>query len=396
MKRTFILGLVVVAALAFTAIAGATSAIASKTVLCKASGTYCSEANTYASGTTLKATSSNVKIETDIGTVSCSESTLEGKTSAASGEPLAAEISSWSVGGCKTNGSCQSSAAEHLPASGSIAHSSGSNGTLSLKGSGGEVGWYFKKCGTNFSCHLNFEPTLSATGGNPATLSVNQSMKSNGGLVCPSASTFTATFTVSSPQPLYVEVPQSEEPHEEGVVLCSANEEPCGHGNVYASGTKFEASLAPGTEAVIEDDAVGVRHCSSSSLGGETTAEAAEPLPAKITSFGLSGCVRGGESCTITPEGVPYTAAFGPSLFEPERRLLVVDGLKFHMNCGSTISCTLRMQEAQFELSGGSPATLRISESLELVSGTLCGKNHYFEATYQVNSPKPLYLTYNY
>jgi len=405
MKRALMLT-VAVAALALVSLAGASSALAVKTVLCKSSGSNCASGNEYASGTSLKASSTNMKIAAgSLGSLTCSEASLEGKTKAASGEPLPAEVTAWTFSGCvrhKLLGGTESctTTTEHLPYSASIAYAeSYNNGTMSFTGSGGEAGWYIL-CGSgaNINCTFGFS-SASVEGGNPAHLSFNQSLKKSGSN-CPSEANLTATYTVNSPQPAYVS--PVELATGKGTVLCDRIESPC-LGNVFPSATKFEAGLVPGTTVSMELPPYGSPFtCSGSSFSGETTATSGEEsLPASIGSFSMSGCGRSGvggfEACTMTTEGLPYSTAFGwysKELVGVKPRV-TVKGLKLHMDCGTNgLHCTFSTVEAFFEMTNGSPAVLKLNQSLAR-TGAFCPTESVFKAEYQINSPKPGYLDYN-
>jgi hypothetical protein len=274
---------------------------------------------------------------------------------------------------------------EHLPYSGSIAYGEANNGTLSLSGSGGEAGWHFA-CGSIINCTFSFS-SASLAGGNPAQLNFNQSTKRSGG-PCPSTSTLTATYTVSSPQPAYVARPAYQ-----GTVFCSANESPCFE-HVLPSGTKFEAELVSGTAVSISVPPLQLT-CPSSSFSGETTAVAGEgSLPASISSFSMGGCSgSANETCTMTTEGTPYSTTFGWDPWtEHGTAQMLVGGLALRMDCAHTFHCTFYGEPTPFTLTNGSPAILKL-DALQLSrTGTFCPSEDKFTAEYQINSPKSLYL----
>lgn len=391
--RTF--GLATLVAASLLALAGVSQAMADQTALCKVSGYYCSAGNTYAAETALKATSSNVKITNGSYTVTCTESTLEGKTTAASAEPLPGEISVWSLGGCTwvyKSGEprpCTVKAVENLPASASIAYGDPGNGTVSLTGSGGELGWRVA-CGS-FDCKFRFNPTLSETGGNPASLSVNQAIKSE--YFCFSNAVYTATFSVSSPQPMYVSpvAPPS------GTVLCDTGLNPCPPEHIYRPGATLSAEKKSGTEFVLSmSGGLGNVNCKTSAFSGSTTAASgAAGVPASISTFEAGECIRvsGGQSCTVQAEGLPYSTLFA---FDGKgNRLMEVSNATWRLKCTSLgVDCQLSASPAQFVMTNGSPATLKISQVLlHKEMGGSCPASTTLEATYSVSSPKPLHLS---
>jgi hypothetical protein len=392
MKRTALLALVAIAALACTALASASSAFASDTVLCKTnesfSGSYCLNGNTYAAGTSLKASSSSVKFASSLASITCTESSLEGKTSAQKGEPLSAEFSSWTLAGCKTtSGTSCTATAQHLPYTASFVHSEGGNGSVSLKGSGGGSGWRMV-CGGITNCTFTFGSSIPVEGGGSAHLSANQSMERGApGGVCPASVSIAASYTVTSPQPLYVSAAAPPPPL--GVTFCKASVSECWGPNVYPAHTSFAASLAPKTSATIATSLLNLS-CKTSTLTGETTAEAGEPLPA-TSSYSLSECAtESGTGCTMTSEGQPYSTTFGLNAFENGGTVQAKE-VSLHLTCGALLNCTYLMPTARFEMAFGSPATLEISQELLVKSG-LCPKTSVLKAQYNMTSPSPLYL----
>jgi hypothetical protein len=388
MRRIKVLGLAAVAALACMAIVGTSSAFANETVLCSSNtGSECPGGEIYLAGTSLKASASEtVKFETSLGNVKCPESSLEGKTSAWSGEPLAAEVSAWTIGGCKLGTSKCTASALNLPYSASVAYQfNKGNGTMTLKGSGGEVGWAVN-CGAGLNCNFSSATPLHVGGGSPASLSADYWLKGVSGS-CPSGgATFVAPLTITSPQPLYVRsVPLT------GTMFCKENAWPCTEAAVYEAHTGFKASLTSGTTANLETG-LGTIKCSESSFAGETTAESGKKaLPATINSFSLSGCSLGGQSCTATSESLPYSTTFGWT--SKETAQMIVAGFGFNTVCVG-INCKYYGAggEAFFGMTGGSPATLTINEELER-SGSSCPFGSVLNAKYQITSPSPLYLT---
>jgi hypothetical protein len=386
------IGLAVIAALALMAVAGVSSA-AARTVICKTAETACSEANTYGSGTSLKAASTAVTITTSLDAISCTASALEGETTAVSGEPLPATFSGWSLESCQRNEkACTTGSAEHLPYSASITSVGGGNGTVALKGSGGEVGWLVK-CGSFINCTFSFQPTLTAEGGSSAHLSVDQAMNRSGE-ICPKSATFAATYTVSSPQVVYVSQPPAfkQISRLEGAasVLCKAAESLCTSGNIYPSGTEVKATLTPGTTATVRMPLVNLT-CDSS-LAAHTTAELGQDfVPASVTSFSLSKCqAPDGKSCTVSAQSLPYASEFG--WMTEVHPMMSIEGVRFTFQC-SYVECVIGFGEARLSMTDGAPATLFLNDTATYESGSLCPGFSVFEAKYDVTSPSPLVLS---
>jgi hypothetical protein len=191
MKYVKMLGLAAIAAAALMAFLGAGTA--SATVLCK--NATCTE--DYPSGTEIEATlSGSAILETTGGTVldTCTGGKVSGKTSSTSGTPLTGAISALTWEGCTkttktlTNGSL------------AIEHTSGVDGTLSATGTEVTVNTIFGSC--------VFGPVGSLTlgtlkGGAPATLTINTIIPRISG-PCPSEARWTASYTVTKPNPLYI------------------------------------------------------------------------------------------------------------------------------------------------------------------------------------------------
>jgi len=178
---------------------------AAATLLCDQAATGCpGEPQAYPSGTAIKASlkaGTKAVLKSTLGEVECSTSSLEGKTNAASGKPLAAEFSALSYGSCSspTLGACEA-LPKSLPYSATIESSGEHNGTLAFKGS--EV---LVECGSFLHCVYAL-PSLKVTGGAPATLSASEvTLTKLSGFFCPTTTKMTVTYAVSAPQPVYVE-----------------------------------------------------------------------------------------------------------------------------------------------------------------------------------------------
>jgi hypothetical protein len=213
MRSIKMLGLTALAALALTAGLGASSASAT-TTLCKTNtgGTGCASANRYPAGTVIKAqlaTGTQAVIATSIGSIQCKTTSWQGSTSAQSGEPLLGKISGWAMANCSTpvwGGSASCTATPSgLPSALEIFWTAGSNGVLLPGGVGINL-----QCSSGFltSCSYSFtaqEASFNLEGGSPATVrAVSVPLHRTAGS-CPEEAKFSATFTVTSPNPLYVD-----------------------------------------------------------------------------------------------------------------------------------------------------------------------------------------------
>jgi hypothetical protein len=214
MKYVKMFGLAAVAAMALMAFAGAGSA--SATVLCKVHTltTGCAAGGQdYAAKTTIHATHTTGTtgiLETTGGTtlVTCSESTISGETTntGSSTTTVDGPVKSFTFGGCTNTvdviklGSLE------------IHHISGTdNGTLTAKetevtvnGIFGESCIYGAGAGLNLGTLVG-SVTTKEQPTDPAKITINTIVKrTGGGGFCPAETRWTASYTVTSPSPLYV------------------------------------------------------------------------------------------------------------------------------------------------------------------------------------------------
>lgn len=201
------LGLAAVAVAAVMAFVGASSAVAAPTVLCKVAQLPCAEANRYPSGTAItgeaegkaKLEGINASGETEL-TVECNSKTTV-KTSAASGEPLPGSVTALSFTSC--NNTC-SVTVNGLPYTASIAWTSGSNGTLTVKNASATLtcAFGFVKCKVGTK-----EAKLTVDGGNPAKVlaaKVPMELEAQEAGKCPAKALWTATYKATSPTAVFV------------------------------------------------------------------------------------------------------------------------------------------------------------------------------------------------
>ena len=189
MKYLKMIGLAAVAAAALMAFAGIASA---ETTLCKdKKGTEC-----YGAGTEVKSSlESGTKAVLDPSgffaeTVECSESTVAGKVETAT--------TASGKGTSLTFGGCNFPVATDNPGSISLHATSSGNGTL--KTSGVEV--TVEQSGLN--CKFGGNVSLEFKGGEMATANASKvTVEGLSGFPCPSSSTWTAKYTVTSPEPAF-------------------------------------------------------------------------------------------------------------------------------------------------------------------------------------------------
>ena len=393
MKIARTIGLAALAAMALMASVGVGSAAAVETTLCKTSAEspFCASKDRYATGTVVQATSTNATIDggSFLGIINCSESTLEGTTGAAAGEPLAISVSAWTVGGCTntTQGkSCTVKPNEGAPFAGSLAWTGSSNGGLTISNAGsGEPGWRLT-CGFIINCMMSFSSTLDVSGGAPAAIVANAEPASAKTGVCPEKPTFSATYTVKSPSAAYLA--QGGSP----VRLCKVKETGggCKSSDLYPVGTVIKAKS---TDFKIMTN-IGNITCGEASTEAETLALGASPYPLKMLSFNLGNCQWPGMggTCSVYTSNLS-TAEIYPGIGEYDE--LVIPTLSWYLQCGATYSCTLKMNPGMraqlYETSAKGKASFSYTGS-QLSRGSCLPDVNLLYGTFTVSAPDPLYV----
>lgn len=202
MRNIKILGLGLLAAMAMMAIVGAGTASATK--LCSVNTSPCPAGNTYGKGTAIKAqlpAGGTSVMSSGFVTITCTSSTMSGKTTSEGGAgAVTGEISSVTWKNCTSNlGSCTASAL-NTPWKVEVSGSGGS-GTMSVNNPGGKF-----TCGGVTCEYSASKASVSANGGNPATIKASgvSFSKIGGSFLCSSSASWTSTYEVTSPNPLFV------------------------------------------------------------------------------------------------------------------------------------------------------------------------------------------------
>lgn len=186
MKYVKILGLAAVAAMALMAFVGAGSA--SATTLSSTNGNLPKGTVIHATltkGSTAILESGSTVLDT------CTESTIKGTTSNETGPSVEGPIEVLSWGGCTHT--TDTVAGGNL----AITWTSGTNGTLAGKGSKVTVSTIFGSC--TYGTSETGTTLGEVKGGNPATIAISTTVPLiEGGFSCPSTSTWTANYTVTS------------------------------------------------------------------------------------------------------------------------------------------------------------------------------------------------------
>jgi hypothetical protein len=177
---------------------------ASATKLCSVNTSPCPAGNTYGSGTAIKTqlvAGTKSVMSSGFVTVTCSESTMSGKTTSAGGSgAVLGEISSATWKSCTSSlGSCTTSALK-TPWPAEVT-GSGGNGTMTVQHPGGKF-----TCGGTTCEYEGSKASLSVSGGNPARAKASNVSfsKIGGSFLCSSTSSWTAEYEVTSPNPLFI------------------------------------------------------------------------------------------------------------------------------------------------------------------------------------------------
>jgi hypothetical protein len=206
MKHLKMLGLAAVAAMAMMAVLGAGSASAS--VLCKTNASPCPEhypAGTNISASLVKGTHATLT-GGFFGDVTCTASTVTGKTSTTGGASsnVTGSVTGLTFTGCTHNGEkCSSVTAVNLPYHAEITASGKGNGALTVKSSGKGNPGAQVSCPGVACTFTTASASLGVTGGAPAIAKANGISLSREGGLCPSTANWDAEYTVS-PSPLFI------------------------------------------------------------------------------------------------------------------------------------------------------------------------------------------------
>lgn len=204
MKSMKILGLCLLTAIAAMAFLGAGTASATK--LCSVNSAPCPAGNTYGKGTAIKAQlvpGTKSTMASGFVTVTCTESSMSGKTTSeggGAGVAVGGEISSVTWKNCTSGlGSCTASSL-FTPWSAEVTGSGGS-GTMSVSNAGGKF-----TCGGVTCEYKASKASVSVTGGSPAKVKASgvSFSKVGGSVFCSSSASWTSEYEATSPNPLFV------------------------------------------------------------------------------------------------------------------------------------------------------------------------------------------------
>jgi hypothetical protein len=201
MKLMKIIGPCLALALAMMALGAGT---ASATKLCSVNTSPCPAGNTYGKGTSIKVQlvpGTKSTMASGFVNVTCSESTMSGKTTSEGGSgAVTGEISSATWKSCTSSlGSCTASSLK-TPWPAEVT-GSGGNGTLSVQHPGAKF-----TCGGTTCEYEASKASISVTGGSPAKAKASSISfsKIGGGFLCSSTASWSGEYEVTSPNPLFI------------------------------------------------------------------------------------------------------------------------------------------------------------------------------------------------
>lgn len=348
--------------LALTVAAALSSASsASATVLCKTSGSPCS-GGTYGKGTIIEASlkTGTSWVLNDGKARSCEEATIKGEVTNAGGTPgipVTGTVNSMKVGKC--------SALVEVTKGGTFSiRSSAAGPVLTLEG--------FEISTGGGACFYGGPADTSLTPGAMASIGISATLPKAGGLsTCSTTASWSAQYTVTAPEPLYVPTEPA------ATVLCKTASKPCSAENAYGKGSALKLELQEGTLFTFGSPFPYVA-CSKVVIEGEVTTLPGGGVDTggPIKEFSFGGCSH---SVTVSKKGsfsVDYTSG--------NNGTLTLSG--FEINDGSL--CSKWTGPAALSLTGGTMAVSGIKGS---VAG--CVGEYTWNAAFTVTKPEPLYVS---
>ncbi|MGN6258508.1 MAG: hypothetical protein ACTHN3_12290 [Solirubrobacterales bacterium] len=381
MKRLAVL-LTLGAALLAVNFVGASTA--SATVICKTAANPCTSETLYPKGTVIEAslksgvksilenTSINLKAE-------CEEAAIKGEvTNAGSeGSNVSGTVTTFSFGKCLHG----YTATVKKTGTFTISYTEGGNGTLKLEGF---ETTYDTPLG--FSCTYAGSVAVSLNGGAMSSIvasSVSVSRTGDSSL-CGTSATWNSEYTVTAPEPLYVEKVSSPES-----VLCKTATSPCS-GGTYPNGTVIEASLKSGVRSTLKNTSVGLEaECEEAAIKGEVTnaGSGGGKVSGTISLFKFASCKNGYSVTTLK------TGTFTISYTEGGNGTLKLEGFETTVATPLGFSCTYAGSVA-VSLNGGAMSSMVASSVSVSRTGdsSLCGTSATWNSEYTVTAPEPLYV----
>jgi hypothetical protein len=179
-------------------------------------------------------------------------------------------------------------------------------------------------------------------------------------------------------------------------VLCSTAANPCGASSTYGAGTTIEASLDPGTTAMLSTTGGSIENtCTQSTVKGNSG-----------TTGGSSETIWG----TVSQEHLTFGGCTNPTSVDAGGELevhwlsgthngtLTAKNFSVTVKMANFLDCFYTVGESTDlgVVTGGSMATVDVHAVIELDKRTeshfLCAKTVIWDAKYTVTSPEPLFI----
>jgi len=241
-------------------------------------------------------------------------------------------------------------------------------------------------CGAAECVYGSSSIAAEALGGEPASILAKTSLPKKKGntALCTLTASLEALYSVSSPNPTWV-----EEPREDRTVLCDIAEEKCPEEgeHIYPEPT-LTATLVPETEAVFQLNLV-TDTCSVSNLE-LSVSPLGEQYARQISVAGMefSSCVGTLGACAFKSVGLPYSGSLEASGGgDGTLRLQGGEGRFLEFFCGGFSKCFYSPAVELIDgLEGGSPAHVHVDVFLKRFSGG-CPEKAHWTADYEVIAP---------
>ncbi|MDX6609065.1 MAG: hypothetical protein QOF85_990 [Solirubrobacterales bacterium] len=376
----------------------------SGTALCEDKGEGGSCTNLYVKSTAFAANSTSVKFETNLGTVSCTESSFEGETTeepTESGKSLETRIAVLKFSGCKVGETGCTVTSVKTAYAAPVSWTEGVKGSMTLKSGGSGTPGVSVKCGGIISCTSTGEPVLDVNGGEAkaATVVASKDKLTPGeGSPCPKEISWTATYTFTAPNAGAVFVQnQIANP----VRLCKTNGFPfCASASTYPINTPLEAKLETGSaEFTVKINGNPLTtSCTSSTLTGKTTSFDTWPLKGEISALTFTNC---GPVCHVLALLLKYEAEIeATNSGNGSGTITMRSGgsgpPRIKVDCGVNYICTYEVKSNTLKTTvpGGvaAPAKLSVNALLDekVVAGSeaKCGAELEWKGSYKFTKPE--------
>lgn len=385
--------LVALAGLVLTAGLGASPASATETALCK-NGTsvpYCPSGSRYPANTTLSGATSKLLVATSVLDFEC-KSELTAKSTSESGNPLPLSVSGWSFTNRQGEGGVKCTVeAKNLSYAGSLAHSEGANGTLTLSSGGSGEPRLYAKCGSFIQCEWT-APGMEVRGGSgSAEIRIPKaSLAKKTGNVCPSSSTVeTTSFALSSPSSVWVT--RAESPPPPATAMCKTLEGWCSPENIYGKGALLNGETSDFLIETPSGYVPGDISCKEATISATTAAAYGEPLGLSDTEFTQGKCEWGFGGCTLKFLQNPNKGSISKYNADGLWKGL---GASWELKCGSYVGCTFTMPSGStITIQHGTPGAIKINSSLTVTGSQTCPQSANLTATYPLNFTEGLFFT---